>query len=85
MKTADEWTRAHTIGHSRSAKKAEAELWAARREAFIAAGGQIDYRDPSGNRMVDGAALPRHASYSMGAKSRKGGKRAQRTMAAAKL
>lgn len=84
MKSADEWTRAHTIGHSRSAKKAEAELWAARREAFLANGGEIDVRDATGNRMIDGRALSVHASYSMAEKSRKGGKRAQQTMKAVK-
>lgn len=73
MKAADEWTRAHTIGHNRSAKEAERKLWADRMEAFLANGGEIDVRDAAGNRMVDGAALPRHASYSMADKSRKGG------------
>lgn len=41
MKSADEWTRAHTIEHSKSAKKREAERLAAEREEFVAAGGKI--------------------------------------------
>lgn len=85
MKTADELTRAHTIGHNRSAKEAERAKIAADVDAFIAAGGQIDVRDSAGQPI---RAIPAFMSgYSvsdMKSRSRKGAKKSHRTMAAKK-
>lgn len=86
MKTADEWTRAHTIGHNRTALAALRAKIAADVDAFIAAGGQIREIDPTGRPVKE--AIPAFISgYSvedMRSRSRKGAKKSHRTMAAAK-
>jgi hypothetical protein len=83
MSNADDWSRAHTIWHNRTAKKAEAEKLTADREAFLATGGEIDVRDATGRPTK---TLPAFMSgYSvddMKARSKKGAKKSHRTLAA---
>ena len=84
MKTADEWTRAHTIAHSKSQKDAQRAKIAADVEAYLAAGNEI--------RQVEGfteVSIPTFISgYSiedMRSRSRKGGYKSQQVLAAAKV
>lgn len=86
MSNADEWVRAHTIGHNRTAKAAERAKLAADTEAFLAAGGQIREIDPTGRPVKESipAFISGYSVEDMRSRSRKGAKKSHRTMKAAK-
>lgn len=76
MSIADEWARAHTIGHVRMAKEAERAKIAADVEAFLAAGGEITHVDGFTERR------PRWNGRDIEDHARRGGKKAGRRVTA---